>query len=327
MLNILEKDNIWVIYNMPYTLNGENIISGHSSGTIILWDLKKLTRVRTLKEHYGKVFDLKALYSGKDTNINNYQKLFISAGEDKLIKIWNIELNYSLKTYVNNSTVFCLENLFNYSLDESLFLSGDKNKTISLWKVDFNNDESKNLKLLTIETDHETYVWRLLHLNKIEPFSYVLSGGNPEIKLYDLDDESGCEEAIRTYKGHSGWVHSLIYVRDNLFASGSSDKSIKIWNFNEEACVKTLFTGKGIIYSLLSLNEFVEVPHEDLNIIISSGDEKKIKFIDFDTQEVLEQYSKSEGIYKMVFLPNSERFKICGIDYGTSRSIYLWGKK
>jgi hypothetical protein len=69
------------------------------------------------------------------------------------------------------------------------------------------------------------------------------------------------------------------------------------------------------------------MPDENLDILISAGEEKKIKFADYNKEEIIVQYLKSEVIYKLLYLPNSEKFKICGINYGNGRSIFLWGQK
>jgi WD40 repeat protein len=117
-----------------------------------------MAKIRTYQEHSLKVNDLKQLYSNKSKN-KDYDKLFISCSDDKLIKIWNCELNYSLKTYTNNSAVYCIENLSNYSVDEEYFMSGDKNKSITIWKINLDKEDGniskRNNKLITITTDHE----------------------------------------------------------------------------------------------------------------------------------------------------------------------------
>jgi WD40 repeat protein len=51
------------------------------------------------------------------------------------------------------------------------------------------------------------------------------SGSWKLIKIWNLI--SG--ECIKTLKGHTDWVKTLAVLSDNKLASGSDDKTIKIW--------------------------------------------------------------------------------------------------
>jgi WD40 repeat protein len=51
---------------------------------------------------------------------------------------------------------------------------------------------------------------------------------------------------------HKHWVTSLIFIEsDNSLASGSHDKSIKIWEINHFQCLKTIQVKYGITSLLL----------------------------------------------------------------------------
>ncbi len=308
----------------------------------MLWDTTKMIRIRTFSEHVGKVYDIKILHNGKndqnglnDTTSNsnfNTSKLFISCGEDRLIKIWNCDSKFSIRTYINSSEVYCIENLFNYSEEDDYFMTGDKNKTITIWKSTVNDEENNDgshAKLLTIDTDHSNYLWRLLHLSKIEPFNLIISASEGDIKMYDLEDENGCEEPLRIYNGHDSWIHCLVYLSDRHFASSSHDQTIRIWKVDVEECLKVISCHDGIIYSILNLGDYVKLVSGD--ILVSGGSDKKMKFSEVESDSnckdecVVTEYNKNEGLYRMAYLENSKKFKYFSIDFGKSRNINLYG--
>ena len=51
------------------------------------------------------------------------------------------------------------------------------------------------------------------------------------------------KESVATLEGHSNGIHCLEKIDENRFATGSEDKTIKIWNAQTFACLETLNTG------------------------------------------------------------------------------------
>ncbi|NTW21125.1 MAG: hypothetical protein HGA42_16735, partial [Nostocales cyanobacterium W4_Combined_metabat2_030] len=48
-------------------------------------------------------------------------------------------------------------------------------------------------------------------------------------------------ECVRTLEGHSSWVYSVAWSADSqTLASGSLDKTVKLWNVQTGDCVRTL---------------------------------------------------------------------------------------
>ena len=58
---------------------------------------------------------------------------------------------------------------------------------------------------------------------------------------------------IRTLTGHARYILSLVYLPDGLLASGSDDKTIKIWNIETGMCIKTLEGHEEWVRSLVYL--------------------------------------------------------------------------
>lgn len=77
-------------------------------------------------------------------------------------------------------------------------------------------------------------------------------------------------ELLRTLQGHSGWVQSVAISHDGQFiASGSNDKTIKIWSW-ETGKLLTTFTGH-----LGSVNSVAFSP--DRLFLVSGSDDKTVK--------------------------------------------------
>ena len=75
---------------------------------------------------------------------------------------------------------------------------------------------------------------------------------------------------LQTLEGHSGYVESVAYSPDGTkIISGSTDKTIKIWNANTGECLQTLEGHLDIIWSVAF--------SPDGTKIISGSDDTTIK--------------------------------------------------
>ena len=77
---------------------------------------------------------------------------------------------------------------------------------------------------------------------------------------------------IHTLTGHSSVVNSLIQLENGLLASGSADKTIKIWD-KDFKCINTLSGHRYNVFSLIQLEN---------GLLASGSEDNTIKIRDKD---------------------------------------------
>lgn len=296
---IQTQDFIFSIALLENYLDGNLLASGHKNGAIHIWDITTLRNTKTYLEHTSYVDDLKYIHDN----------IFISCGKDKFIKVWDITLDKSILTILNESWIYIITQLKNYN--NSYIVSGDDKKFINIWN--YTNGD----KISDIQTDHKNVVGRLLHLSEISPYNLLISTSNPDVKLWDLDSK----KCIRAFLEHTDWVNAIVYLKDDLFLTGSGDKTIKMWSIKSPSSLRTFNVHKSYVACLLSLKEYVE---DDVILTGSLG--KSSKIVELNSGKLIKTFERTEGIFKMVPIYKNNALKVVGCHWG-SKNIKIWGKK
>ena len=166
----------------------------------------------------------------------------VSGDADNLIKIWDSKPPYSCLAILTEHTDWITSLTV---LHDGKLASGSKDKLIKIW------DSSPPYSCLATLSGHADCVRALTVLHD----GRLVSGANTveynklksmdnSIKIWDSKPPYSC---LTTLVEHSNGVNALIVLPDGRLVSGSSDKTIKIWDvgslrYLNEAELKQLFS-------------------------------------------------------------------------------------
>ena len=175
--------------------------------------------------------------------------------------------------------------------DSRIATGGGYNYSIRIFSLDL---ESKSWKLNIVHKAHNDIIPSLCELqgNRL-----VSSSVDSTIKIWNLSQDS--LTLIKTLNGRGGWIYKVIPLTNNLLASGSGERIIKIWeskdNYNE---VRTLVDNFSV-FSLLQL--------QNREILVCGGDSDEISFWNINTykKEHSIRCGGADSPNGMVELPNN----------------------
>ena len=239
--------------------DGQYALSGSWDKTMRLWDLNTGSTIRTFKGHTKDVNsvafsgDNRQIVSGsRDKTIKLWNTLaeckytivddmhtdwvssvgfspsakmplIVSAGWDKLVKVWNLN-NCKLRTNLVGHTGVVYTTTV--SPDGSLCASGGKDGTVMLWDV----NEGKHLYSLD--------AGGTINALTFSPRNYWLTAATDNsIRVWDLENKQVLEElsAINPSKNGIPWCVSLCWNADgSTFLAGSTDGNIYVYKVDQQ---------------------------------------------------------------------------------------------
>ncbi|KAI5162776.1 F-box and WD-40 domain protein 7 [Nematocida ausubeli] len=101
-------------------------------------------------------------------------------------------------------------------------------------------------------------------ITKIGVYGDIVIVSSNSSYVYVLDKSLVC---IRTLKQHKGSIWAFDYS-NNILVSGSTDKSIKVWDVFLGACIRTLFKHKSTIRSILLSDKYVVSGSRDFTVCV-----------------------------------------------------------
>ena len=183
------------------------LVSASDDRTIKYWDVQSGKCLNTMTAHFNWIYCLIVFDS----------KLYSGSG-DNTIKIWNSK-GECLKTLEGHSgSIYCLCPAF----DNEFLASGSFDDTIKLWS-------KEGICVKTLIHDSDSF-------SILTSFHDVLvSSGDNSIKLWNR-----AGDCVKTLDTSSSDIVTLHVVNEKLFG-GSSDKTMKIWDPNEDwKCVQII---------------------------------------------------------------------------------------
>ncbi|MCS6968077.1 MAG: protein phosphatase 2C domain-containing protein [Cytophagales bacterium] len=124
----------------------------------------------------------------------------------------------------------------------------------------------------------------------------------------------GSKEHVRTFKGHTAYVCSVVFFPDGRYAlSGSGDSTLKLWDIPTGECLQTLKEHGGVVYSVaFSPNG---------RYALSASEDNTLKLWDPPTGRCLKTMKGHDNIVRSIAFSPDGRYALSGSDDFT---LKLW---
>ncbi|AFY53837.1 WD40 repeat-containing protein [Rivularia sp. PCC 7116] len=244
--------------------NGKFLATGSGEKTIKIWDIDTGLYLQSLSGHLSEI---NAIAFGSKNQI------LATASVDRTVKIWDVTTGKCLKTlqgradYVHSAIL---------SSDNRTIISGSQH-TINFWDIDSQQ---------CIYTLFKTKDWlSSLIVSQDEKTIACANIGNEDnvIRIWQINDLNNClttsnKIPSKILKGHDDSIWSFAFNSDGKkIVSGSSDRTVKVWDSDTAQCLKTFY---GHNRPVLSVSF-----SPDENIIASCGGHSIIKLWNVETGE------------------------------------------
>ncbi|GAA99938.1 hypothetical protein E5Q_06641 [Mixia osmundae IAM 14324] len=220
------------------------------------------------------------------------QDVLLTSGQDAIIYGWPIpsssgsetEAKYALIGHSNN--VCCLD-----VGSDGRIISGSWDSTAKIWI---------NFELHCTLSGHEQAVWAVLAISASEnkgTEAVLTASADKMIRLFTGSKPSS---ASVTFKGHTQPVRALARIPEHpdMFASGSNDGSIRLWNLEGDA-IADLGGHDSFVYSLDVL--------PDSGDLLSGGEDRNVKVWSADDGELLQTITvPAVSVWSVSALPNGD---------------------
>lgn len=265
------------------------ILTSLHNGLINLYDYVNSILLHTFEDHDGPVRTVDFHYS---------QPLFASGGDDCRIKIWNFQVKKCMFT-LNGHTDYIRTVQFHTEFPWLISTSDDQ--TIRIWNW-------QNRTLLTTATGHDHYVMsaffhptqNLIVSASLDQSIRIWDYSNLKKKYFEAKT-GGLQvielDVILKHKldGHERGVNwAVFHPTFNLVASGSDDKTVRIWKFSDTKWDEVdCFKGHGNNVSCVLF-------HRTQDYLITNSEDKTYRVWDLSKKSVAFSDKKENERYWII---------------------------
>jgi len=213
------REEVWSIALSP---NSKTVASGSSKGKVRLWDVETKKVVAKWTGHPNGVGSLCWRIDGDR---------LVSGSKDGTMRVWDVESGDTVLGPIKTGHMWVSAVI--YSPDTTKIATGGMD-ALKIWDA-----KTGNL-LSTIK--HDQTVWSLAWTSDQKK----IITGSPSIRIFD----TATWQQIAILEGHTEAVISLsLFQNDRLLASGSLDKTARLWNLHTNLQVGPPIQHQEVVYS------------------------------------------------------------------------------
>ena len=362
----------FALYNFVSTKTTNEIYIGCEGGSIIQYDLETHQEKSIYKYHNKGVVNLK---------ISNLDSYLLSASHDGSVAIFDVIRS---KFFKSLSIIPSIPETICFTHDEEAACIGGNDHFIRIWRFVKDKKEIrlvghagpivtllivKEKFLISSSFDTTIKIWDLNdykekgtckgHKSSVNCFivgnqlEMIASGGGYSVKLWNMDS---CDE-ICNLIGHVGEIYSLAFnFDDSLLASGSQDRTVRIWNtknktveFIQDNHLNFIsyirFVGKRLLvsasYRNILVDNYIEKRTEVVleghtgmitqievvsggSKIISCSFDRTLKFWDINDKDMKKSITGHSGNVSCLLITNDNKFIVSG---GWDTLVIVWKLK
>ncbi|KAK0633387.1 WD40-repeat-containing domain protein [Immersiella caudata] len=158
-----------------------------------------------------------------------HRNLLASASADKTIKLWDLHTAKCAKSYSYHTDKVC--SLAWHSVESTVLLSGSYDRTVAIADMRAPTEQPQRVG---VESDVENVKW-----DPHDPNCFFVSTENGIVHYYDVRKASkdpAASKSIWKLQAHDESVSSfdLNTVIPGFMATGSTDKTVKLWNIGPQ---------------------------------------------------------------------------------------------
>jgi WD40 repeat protein len=204
VLHVFSAKDHGGVNKIAISADGRRMISGHSSGNVILWDLDRKAALHSLDAHGWSVAGVAMSPDGKRA---------ISGDIDGELKLWDVDSGRLIRSWLGHERG---SYGIAFTPDGKRVVTGSGDRAIKLW------DLEKGREIRRFDGHSGTVYAIVLSSDGTQILSASLDG---TARLWNL--ETGDE--LAQFVGHDGPVYSVAFGPDGTVITGGIDRTIRIW--------------------------------------------------------------------------------------------------
>lgn len=288
------KGHTGTINYLSFDPQGKYLASCSSDLTIKLWDLQLNSCVKTLHGHEHSVSSVEFLPNSD---------LLVSASRDKSIKLWEMTTGYCKKTFTGHSE-WVRRAIINEN--GSLMASCSNDQSVILWNLEKGSMENQLL-------EHEHVVECIMFITEEIGKKTVLESDYARNILktdHKEEEKSSPSKVLLTNIKET----PNKYAKNNILASGSRDKMIKIWNCELGSCLVTLIGHDNWVRGLAM--------HHSNKFLYSCSDDKSVRVWDLGNGKQIKKINEAHTHFVTCIASNPRFFVVATGSVDTQLKVW-----